>query len=133
MLDKIKSAAKAVADIAGDTVGAGFEKVKGPLNELSAGAPDLERVGYRVGEIEVVLTLPPRLVLYLSREAPATEEAFQALLANYANNQTMRTVSTTASLRLGEALVLTIPERLDDQGRAAPYEDWLIVSVRRSP
>ncbi len=48
-------------------------------------------------------------------------------------NRNMRTVSTTARLRLGEALVLTIPERVDDQGRAAPYEDWLIVLVRRTP
>ncbi len=46
--------------------------------------------------------------------------------------QTMRTVSTTARLRLGEALALTIPHKLDDQGRAAPHEDWLIVLIRRA-
>jgi hypothetical protein len=47
--------------------------------------------------------------------------------------QAMRTVSATTSLRLGEALALTIPARLDDQGRPASYEDWLIVQIRRTP
>jgi hypothetical protein len=46
--------------------------------------------------------------------------------------QSMRTVSTTALLRLGEAIVLTIPARPDDQGRPLPHEDWLIVLVRRA-
>lgn len=45
--------------------------------------------------------------------------------------QTMRTVSTTAKVRLDEALVLTIPDKLDDQGRAIAHEDWLIIRVSR--
>ena len=44
--------------------------------------------------------------------------------------RSMRTVSTTAKVSLGEGLALSIPRRLDDAGRPAEYEDWLIIHVR---
>ena len=43
--------------------------------------------------------------------------------------RSMRTVSTTAKVGLGEAIVLSVPRQLDDAGRPAEYEDWLIVHV----
>ncbi|MHC5114901.1 MAG: hypothetical protein ACYTGP_10795 [Planctomycetota bacterium] len=42
----------------------------------------------------------------------------------------MRTVSTATRLANDHAIVLTIPHRLDDLGRAAKHEDWLLVRVR---
>jgi len=44
--------------------------------------------------------------------------------------RSMRTVSTSATLRRDQAIVLTIPRQLDDRGQAAEFEDWLIVRVR---
>jgi hypothetical protein len=44
--------------------------------------------------------------------------------------RSMRTVSTNAKVRVGEAVALSIPQQLDDAGRAAEYEDWLIIYVR---
>jgi hypothetical protein len=93
MFRKIKSAARAVAGKAGDTLSAGFDKLKGPLDELSVAAPEFERIGYRVREIEVVCTLLPRLVVYLTREAAVNEDAYGAVLAAQANNQTFQTVA----------------------------------------
>lgn len=43
--------------------------------------------------------------------------------------RSMRTVSTTAKVGLGEAIALSVPRQLDDAGRPAEYEDWLIVHV----
>jgi hypothetical protein len=77
MLGKIKGAAKAVASVAGGTLGAGFEMLKAPLEELSAASPELERIGYRVREIELVCALLPRIVVHLSREATVHDEPFQ--------------------------------------------------------
>lgn len=92
MLDRIKSAAKVVADLAGDTVTAGVEKFKASLDDISAASGDLEQLGYRIGSIELACTLPPRLILFLWREGTATPEAYQAILAKHSTNQTLKTV-----------------------------------------
>ena len=88
MLDKIKSAARAVTDKVGDFVGAGWDRLKAQVDELAAASPALEQVGYRVGEIELELAFPPRLIVHLSRFADAHDEAFQAVLANHSGNAT---------------------------------------------
>ena len=93
MLRKIKDAAKAVASAAGETVGAGFEKLKGPLDELSAASPELERIGYRIREIELVCALLPRIVVYLTRECAVSEDVYQAVLAAHPENKTFRTIA----------------------------------------
>ena len=43
--------------------------------------------------------------------------------------RTMRTVSSTTKLKLGDAIALSIPSQLSDQGSALEWEDWLIVRV----
>jgi hypothetical protein len=111
MLGKIKSAARAVADYAGDALGAGVEKLKASLDELSAASGDLEQLGYRVGSIELACTLPPRLILFLSRQGTATPEAYQAILAKHAENKTLRTV--IGLLQLADRLA----EQVKMQGR----------------
>jgi hypothetical protein len=93
MLGRIKDAARAVAGMAGDTLGAGFDKLRGPLDDLSAASHEFERIGYRLQEIEVVCTLLPRIVVYLSREASVNEDVFGAVLAAQAENQTFQTVA----------------------------------------
>jgi hypothetical protein len=88
MLDKIKKAAGVVAGTMTDALGAGFDKLKGPLDELAASSEALEKLGYRVGEIELEFSLPPRIIVHLVREAVVSDEAFQAALANNAANRT---------------------------------------------
>jgi hypothetical protein len=88
MLGKIGQAAKAVTDKVGDVFGAGFDKVKAQLDELAAASGALAQVGYRFGDIDVEVSIPPRLTVHLIREHDATDEAFQAVLANNAGNRT---------------------------------------------
>jgi hypothetical protein len=99
MLDRIKKAANAVSGSVGDAVGAvsatvsdtvssGFEKLQGPLNDLAATSEAMAKIGYRIGEIELEFTLPPRIIVHLHREASVHDEAFQAVLANNADNRT---------------------------------------------
>jgi hypothetical protein len=92
MFGKIKDAARVVASVAGETIGAGFETLKGPLDELSAASPDLERIGYRVKEIELVCSLLPRIVVYLARDGAVSEETVQAVLAAHPGNRTFSTL-----------------------------------------
>jgi hypothetical protein len=99
MLDRIKKAANAVSGTVGDAVGAvsstvsdavssGFEKLQGPLNDL-AGTPEaMAKIGYRIGDIELEFTLPPKIIIHLHREAIVHDEAYQAVLANNADNRT---------------------------------------------
>ncbi len=93
MFAKIKDAARAVASVAGDSLGAGLEKLKGPLDELSAASPAFERIGFRIREIELVCSLLPRIVVYLDREASVSEDVYQAVLAAHPDNQTFRSVA----------------------------------------
>jgi hypothetical protein len=88
MFDKIKQAAGAVTGTMTDVLGAGFEKLKGPLDELAGSSEALEKLGYRVGEIELEFSLPPRILVHLLRESVVHDEAFQAALANHADNRT---------------------------------------------
>jgi hypothetical protein len=43
--------------------------------------------------------------------------------------RTMRTVSSATKVKLGDAIALSIPSQLSDQGSALEWEDWLIVRV----
>jgi hypothetical protein len=88
MFSSIKKAASAVSGTVGDALGMGFEKLKVPLEELASASEALESLGYRVGDLELEFTLPPRIIVHLHREATVADEAFQAALANHADNRT---------------------------------------------
>jgi hypothetical protein len=88
MFDRIKQAAGAVSSTMSDAVGAGFEKLKGPLEDLSAASEAMAQVGYRLGEIELEFSLPPRIIVHLHRDKSVPDEEFQAVLANNAGNRT---------------------------------------------
>jgi hypothetical protein len=88
MFERIKKAASVVSAPLSDAVGAGFEKLKAPLDELSLASGALAEVGYSVGEIELEFSLPPRIIVHLHRETTVHDEAFQAALANHADNRT---------------------------------------------
>ncbi|UCD76414.1 MAG: hypothetical protein JSV91_05710, partial [Phycisphaerales bacterium] len=66
--------------------------------------------------------IAPRAVTLASDETVASVDQVTS---------SMRTVSTAVNLQLGEGIALTIPQQLDDAGRSAGWEDWLILRVRR--
>jgi hypothetical protein len=86
------SAAGAVAGAAGDLFNAGIDKLKEWVDDISAASPQLQAVGYRVADIQLELSLTPRVVVELVREADVPDEAFQAVLANHAANKTLGTL-----------------------------------------
>jgi hypothetical protein len=94
MLSSIMKAASAVSGTVTDAFGAGFEKLKGPLDDLASASDALGSLGYRIGDIELEFTLPPRIIVHLHREATVGDEAFQAALANHADNRTFCLVAT---------------------------------------
>jgi hypothetical protein len=46
--------------------------------------------------------------------------------------RSMRSVSSTTALKVGESIALSIPSQLSDNGAAMEWEDWLIVRVRKA-
>jgi hypothetical protein len=107
MFDKIKSAAGsaagavagaagaaagAVAGAAGDLFSAGIDKLKECLDEIAAASPHLQGVGYRVADLQLELSLSPRVIVELVKEAEVADEAFQAVLANHPDKKTLRTL-----------------------------------------
>jgi hypothetical protein len=88
MFGKIKKAANAVSETMGDAVGAGFDRLKGPLEDLTSASGAFEQLGYRVGQIELEFSLPPHIIVHFLHETSVGDEAFQAVLANNAENRT---------------------------------------------
>jgi hypothetical protein len=88
MLNRIKQAASSAAGSVGDAVTAGFDRLKKPLEDLTASSEALEQLGYKLGQIELEFSLPPHVIVHLLRETVVHDEAFQAALANHADNRT---------------------------------------------
>jgi hypothetical protein len=88
ILDKMKGAAGALAGTAADAAGAGFDTVKGILDAVGVAAADLETIGYSVRDVEVAVSLPPSVTVFLTRTGDPTDEAFAALLANRSGQTT---------------------------------------------
>src|SRR5262245_23049537 len=93
MLSKLKAAAQGVAGLANDVAAKSVETLSRPLEELASSGPAFERIGYRLGEIQVHCSLLPRLCVRFARLRRATEEEHQAAMADNANNSTFRTVA----------------------------------------
>jgi hypothetical protein len=96
MLNKIKDVAGAAASAVGNTLsgifGAGVDKVAGWVDDISAASPHLRAIGYRVRNLQLELSLTPRVIVELVKEAEVPDEAFQAVLANHAGNKTLVTL-----------------------------------------
>jgi hypothetical protein len=92
MFDKVKAAARAVAEKAGDVAGAGADRVQASVNELLDAAPQLEKVGCKVGDIQLELSLAPGVLVQIRKVADVNDEAFQAVLASNPDNRTLAVV-----------------------------------------
>lgn len=115
MIEHLKSAARSVAGLAGDTLSAGMEHLKESLVELSAASEDLEQLGYQLGQIEVSCSIPPRLIVFMARQGKASAEAYQAMLAKHEKRTTVKTVIHL--LQMGDKLV----EQVKIPGRSCTY------------
>jgi hypothetical protein len=89
LIDRLKAKA---GEVAGDIFDAGVQKLKETIDEVHAFAPHFRKVGYRLEQLEVELSLSPRVILHLDRDFEATDEQFEAVLANAANQRTMSLV-----------------------------------------
>jgi hypothetical protein len=107
MLNRIKQVASSVSESVGDVLNVGFDRVKKPLDDLAATSGSLEQLGYKVGQIELEFSLPPHLIVHLLRERIVHDEAFQAALANHADNRTFCIVANM--LRQANQMVDRVP------------------------
>jgi hypothetical protein len=92
LFKKAKDAAGALAGKAGEVLGAGVDKLKTVIDEVSASSPYLREVGYTLSEIELQLSLIPCVILHLLKERDVPDEAFDAVLTNHADRKTLCTV-----------------------------------------
>ena len=86
LMDRVKSAAGAVADKVGEACAGGVEMAQATLADVSAASADLSRVGYRVTAVEVQVGVPPGVTVFLVKERDATDEQFAAVLADHADS-----------------------------------------------
>jgi hypothetical protein len=105
------AAASAVAGAAGDLLSAGVDKLQAWVDDIAAASPHLQGIGYRLGDLKVELSLSPRVLVELVKEADVPDEAFQAVLANHPNETTLRTLVRMA----GQAN--RIAKRVQPKGR----------------
>lgn len=94
IFDKVKAAAQGLSDKAKEWVDAGIDKFKESLDALLALADraELDRVGYRLTDVEIEVSLTPRIVVFLDRTREVDDEAFAALLANHKDDSTVSTL-----------------------------------------
>src|SRR5262245_40838021 len=85
---KVTGAAGVMAGHAMDAAGAGLDGVKAILADVAVAAADLQSIGYEVCDVEVSVTLPPSVTVYLAQVGDPRDEAFAALLANRSSQTT---------------------------------------------
>jgi hypothetical protein len=90
--DAAASAASAVASAAADAFNASIDRLKDWIEEVAAGSDQLEQVGYRLADLQLELSLSPRVIVELLKVSQASDEAFQAVLANNADRKTLCTL-----------------------------------------
>ena len=92
VFDTVKAAAGVVTGKAGDVLNYGIDKLKSVLEEIAAASPALQKVGYRVTDLELELALSPKVIVHLVREAEVGDEAFEACLAAHAGSKAFCTL-----------------------------------------
>ncbi|HWB20669.1 MAG TPA: hypothetical protein VG711_10235 [Phycisphaerales bacterium] len=85
--------------------------------------------------VDVQAAWSPTASVYPRQAAAAAPDKSVAPSADPAaaidlSKRSMRTVSSAATIRLGDAVALTIPAQLDDRNTSAEYEDLLIIRPR---
>lgn len=86
LMDKLKTAA---TDKSMELLAAGADKLRGTLDDLAGLAPHLEKVGYHLTDLTLSLGLSPSVILHLTREFVAGEEAFKAAALGQPDSKTL--------------------------------------------
>lgn len=87
-------------------------------------------------DVQMAIKPPVEVMPGVIGAAPAGEKGAERSATVAAtpdrSRERMRTVSSSATLSLGDAVILSIPERPDASGRSIQHEEWLVVRVRRA-
>lgn len=92
MMDRVKEAASSIAGKAGELTNAGLDRLKQTVDEIMDSSAKLEAIGYRLTDVELMITLVPRAIIHLIKEFDASEEAYIGALRDNAANKTLCTV-----------------------------------------
>jgi hypothetical protein len=92
LFNRAKTAADSITGKVGSLAGAGLDKLKKTVDDIMDAAPKLQTIGYRLAEVELMMSLIPRVILRLDKEFDAPDEAFTGLLRENAGNRTFCTV-----------------------------------------
>ena len=91
--------------------------------------------GGEVVRLDVQMALKPPVelgpVVAMPGPAATPEGTAQAAILDRTRER-MRTVSSGARVRLGDAVVFTVPQRPDASGASIQHEEWLVVRIRSS-
>jgi hypothetical protein len=81
VFNKVKDGAGFIASQAAELCGVGMDAARGILEDVAAASGDLEALGYEVRDIEVTVSVPPSVTVFLTRHGDPTDDAFGAALA----------------------------------------------------
>jgi hypothetical protein len=87
LINKVKSTAGSLAGQVAEVCGGGLDGARAILEEVATASGDLETIGYHVRDIEVTVSLPPSVTVYLVRQGQPSDEAFAAALARRAGQR----------------------------------------------
>jgi hypothetical protein len=87
LFNKVKDGAGLLASQAAELCGVGMDAARGILEDVAAASGDLEELGYEVRDIEVTVSVPPSVTVYLIRHGEPTDDAFGAALARRAGQR----------------------------------------------
>jgi hypothetical protein len=87
LFSRVKSTAGSLAGKVGELCGGGLDGARGILEDVAIASGDLEAIGYHVRDIEVTVSVPPSVTVFLVRRGQPSEEAFAAALARRAGQR----------------------------------------------
>jgi hypothetical protein len=87
LFEKVKSGVGNLASQAAEACGVGMDAARGILEDIAVASTDLEEIGYVVRDIEVTVSVPPSVTVYLVRHGEPNEDAFGAALARRAKQR----------------------------------------------
>src|SRR5437016_6198389 len=94
MFNKLKSTVGDLASKAGDLKNMGVEALQATVKEFNEARPLFIQVGYRVGKVDVVIGITPRVNFVLERVASVEDSVYDELLAAHKGNKVFATILT---------------------------------------
>ncbi len=89
LFTRIREATGVLFGWAGGAVQTGVERAQSLIAEVQNAAPVIQKVGYRLTDIDVEVSISPRVILHLQRDFLANAEQFTAVLAEVRGRRTV--------------------------------------------